>query len=165
VIIPSWSPDGSRVAYYVGGEFSNFISTLGTGAKMLERLPEISDDKVFGVNDWSPDGKRLAGAVLARRSSTNNPNGIAIYSLESGVFEQLTEFGWAPVWLADSRRLLFPYQDRIYIVDSASRKVDVVTSIGAYTIFPYGLSVSRDNRWIYFAIEMNEADIWLMQQP
>jgi Tol biopolymer transport system component len=164
VIHPSWSPDGSRVAYYTGGEFSNFISTIGT-AKTSERLPEIGHDRVFGVNDWSPDGKRLAGAVLDRRSSTNNSNGVAIYSLESGVFEQLTEFGWAPVWLADSRRLLFPYQDRIYIVDSSSGKVGVVASIGTYTIRPYGLSVSGDNRWIYYAVDMNEADIWLMQLP
>jgi Tol biopolymer transport system component len=164
LIIPSWSPDASKLAYYVGGEFVNYISRLDRDAQG-ERLPEISDDLVFGVNDWSPDASRLAGTVFDRRSSTNNPNGIAIYSLANRTFQRLTDFGWAPVWLGDSKRLLFPFRDRIYLVDASSRRFKEVASIGAFTLLPYGLSVSRDNRWLYYAVQMNEADVWLMQLP
>jgi eukaryotic-like serine/threonine-protein kinase len=163
LIIPSWSPDNLRVAYYTAGQFENFISELNKPWKdHSERLPDFSEADVFGVNSWSPDGRRLAGHVLSKKSSTNNPNGTAMYSLESKRFEKLTDFGWAPVWLSDSRRLLFPYQDKICLVDSRSKKVHEIFSTGSYTIFPYSLSVSRDNRWLYFALEMNEADIWLM---
>ena len=33
------------------------------------------------------------------------------------------------------------------------------------TIFSQSLRVSKDNRTIYYALEMNEADIWLMTLP
>jgi Tol biopolymer transport system component/serine/threonine protein kinase len=164
VIMPSWSPDASQLAYYTGGEFVNYISRLDRDAQP-DRLPEISDDLVFGVSDWSPDATRLAGTVFARRSSTNNPIGVAIYSLADRTFQRLTDFGWAPVWLDDSQRLLFPFRDRIYLVNASSRRFKEVASIGAFTIQPYGLSVSRDNRWLYYAVQMNEADVWLMQLP
>jgi hypothetical protein len=36
------------------------------------------------------------------------PDGTAIYSLEAKKFEKLTDFGWGPFWMSDSRRLLFP---------------------------------------------------------
>lgn len=163
VIIPSWSPDGLRVAYYTGGQFDNFISELGKPWKdHTVLLPAFSESEVFGVNSWSPDGMWLAGHLLRIKSSTNDPNGTAIYSLESEKFEKLTDFGWAPVWLSGSRKLLFPYRDKIYLVDSRSKEVKEVFSANPYTIFPYGLSVSRDDRTIYYAVEMNEADIWLM---
>ena len=79
--------------------------------------------------------------------------------------QRLIDFWWARVWLSDSQRLLFPFRDRIYLVNASSRRFKEVASIGAFTIQPYGLSASRDNRWLYYAVQMNEADVWLMQLP
>jgi len=163
VVMPIWSPDAKRIAYYVAGQFDNFVSELGKPWKdHSERLPAFSKLELFGVNSWSPDGKLLGGFLVRKKSGTNNPNGNAVYWLETKQFEKLTDFGWAPVWLSDSRRLLFPYQDKIYLVDRISKAVRVIFSVGLYTIFPYTLEVSKDDRMIYYALEMNEADIWLM---
>jgi hypothetical protein len=84
------------------------------------------------------------------------------YSTETKQFEKLTDYGWAPVWLSDSRRLLFPYQDKIYLADKDSKKVREVLSVNPYTIFSWRLNVSKDNGTIYYSLEMNEADIWLL---
>ncbi|MDQ3649070.1 MAG: hypothetical protein M3458_02080, partial [Acidobacteriota bacterium] len=39
-------------------------------------------------------------------SPTENP-GILIYTFETNSFERITDFGSRPIWLHDSRRLLF----------------------------------------------------------
>ena len=143
--------------------FDSFVSELGKSWKdHTELLPAFSESEVFIVDSWSPDGKWLSGHLLRKQSNASIANGNAVYSLESKRFEKLTDFGGGPVWLSDSYRLLFPYQDKIYLVDSRSKKVREIFSAGSYTIFAISLSVSKDNRMIYYALEMNEADIWLM---
>jgi serine/threonine protein kinase len=163
VNMPVWSPDGMRIAYYIGGHLDNFISELDRSWKdHTERLPTFSESELFGVNSWSPDGNWLAGHLVRKKSGTNDPTGIAVYSFETKRFDKLTDFGWSPVWLDDSRRLLFPYHDKLYLVARDHKKVREMFSVSPYTIFTHSLRVSKDNRMIYYALEMNEADIWLM---
>ncbi len=101
-----------------------------------EQKPEIvspptgSQDE-FVVNSWSPDGEQLVGqAGLAAR-------GIMTYSLRSRTFERLTDFGGYPVWLPDSRRVLFVSGGKhFFVLDTRSRKVDRVFSIQRDVIGP-----------------------------
>ena len=65
------------------------------------------------------------------------------------------------MWLNDSRRLLFGgLQSNILLVDSESGSVGEVLSISPDTV--EHVSVSPDNRWIYFTRRISEADIWLL---
>jgi dipeptidyl aminopeptidase/acylaminoacyl peptidase len=165
---PVWSQDSTRVAYncMVGDHFENFISELGKSWKdHSERLPAFSESEFFSVITWSPDGKWLGGNLFRKSIAPNNgafnSSGAAVYSLENKRFERLADFGGAPAWLGDSRRLLLGYKDKIYIADRGSMKIREIFDVRPYTIWSY-LTVSKDNRVICYALEMNEADIWLM---
>ena len=57
------------------------------------------------------------------------------------------------VWLSDSRRLLF--QDKIFLLDSQSKKVHEVLSVTPHNI-GYAVTLSRDDRQIYFSLVTTE---------
>ena len=98
---------------------------------------------------WSADGRKLTG----------HSGGIYSYSFDSGQYERLTEFGEHPIWLNDNRRLLFFSQDKLYLLDSRTRKSQEILSVAPNRFQSLGLS--RDNRVIYFSLQTTEADIWL----
>jgi len=72
-----------------------------------------------------------------------------------------TESGLDPVWLSDSRRLLFLQNlDTISLIDSQSKKAHPVYSVAPATI-QGKFTLSRDDRVIYLSVIGGEADIWL----
>ena len=117
----------------------------------------MSDSGDWAPSSWSPDGRKLAGW----RGGVAGAASIFVYSFESQQYEKLTDFGIAPVWLSDSRRLLFKRQSKLYLVDSQSKKVHEVLSVAPHD-FGFGVALSRDDRLIYFSLLTTEADIWLM---
>ncbi|PYS56603.1 MAG: hypothetical protein DMF74_28180, partial [Acidobacteria bacterium] len=153
---PVWSPDGTRLAYRNAGGSPSIIEVGKPWQEQSpQKLPPMSDSNDWGPWSWSPDGRRLAGG------RTPGGAGIVVYSLESQQYEKLTDFGSLPVWLSDSRRLLFPHQGKLYLVDSQSKKIHEVLSVAPY-VFSSGGALSRDDRLIYFSLVTTEADIWLM---
>ena len=162
-IYPAWSPDGSRVAVLMGagiGHPDNNVYIIDPTRSWSDQSPEVipppagSPDE-FVVNAWSPDGSLLAGqAGLAAR-------GIITYSLRSRSFERVTDFGGYPVWLPDSRRLMFVAGGRsFHVVDTRSRKVERVFTVQRDVIGPPQLT--RDGREAYFSRRVTEGDIWLL---
>jgi eukaryotic-like serine/threonine-protein kinase len=162
-IYPVWSPTGSRMAVLMGagiGHPENNVYIFDPTRAWKDQTPEIipppadSPDE-FVVNSWSPDGSRLAGqAGLAA-------HGIIVYSLESRIFERLTDFGGYPVWLPDNRRVMFVSGGRdFHVVDTRTRKVEKVFSVQRDIIGPPQLT--RDGREAYFSRRVTEGDIWLL---
>jgi len=160
VITPQWSPDGTRLAYLNSGGDSP-ASIIEVEKPWTEQSPQLlpSMGDLIGWQpwSWSPDGRKLAGPKLRGRP----PGGILVYSLETQQYEKLTDFGTLPVWLSDSRRLLFQSQGKLYLIDSQSKKVREVLSV-APNSFGNGVTLPRDDRQIYFSLVTTEADIWLM---
>jgi Tol biopolymer transport system component len=123
--------------------------------------PESSvQDLVMGVgqkfvpNAWSHDGKWLAGMP------TFNSVGIGIYSLEKNTLEYQTSFGEWPVWLPDSRRVLFVTRGREYhILDTRTKTTRQIWSSLRDTLGPPRLS--RDGRALFYQRRVTESDVWV----
>jgi Tol biopolymer transport system component len=112
--------------------------------------------ELFWAWSWSLDGRKLAGM----RSGAPEAS-IVVYSFDSQQYEKLTDFGSVPVWLSDSRRLLFQQHDKLYLIDSQSKKIHEVLSVAPHE-FARGVTLPHDDRLIYFSLLTTEADIWLM---
>jgi hypothetical protein len=81
--------------------------------------------------------------------------------LRERTFDRLTDFGGYPVWLPDSRHILFVSGGKnFFVVDARSKKVDKVFSVRRDVIGPAQLS--RDGRDAYFTRRVTEGDIWLL---
>ncbi len=158
-IHPIWSPDGTRLAYHIQ-DGNSFIIEVGKPwqEQSPQALPSLSNpNRWFTAWSWSPDGRKLAGRP---RSAEGYTSGIALYSLESQQYEKLTDFGRFPIWLNDNRRLLFRHRDKLFLVNSQTKKVREVLSVDPHRILDFALS--RDDRLIYFSLVSTEADIWLL---
>jgi serine/threonine protein kinase len=153
-----WSPVDRRLAYSLFGG-KTFIMDLNKPFKEQTPLetPLFKDSNDhFIAWDWSPDGKYLAGT----RGGDEQERGIYIYSLETQQYERVSENGGRCVWLSDNRRLLFTSESKLYIVDRYTKKPKEL-----YSFVPHNISapsITKDNRSIYLAVAMNEADVWLL---
>jgi Tol biopolymer transport system component/predicted Ser/Thr protein kinase len=152
----AWSPDGARLAYQIPG--ASFIIEVAKpwNAETLQRLPGLPEPNTFAPRSWSPDSRKLAGS----RASGATSSGICVISLDDPpVLRELTDFGEGPVWLNDSRRLLFSNGSKIQLIDTQTKTVRDVLSVAPHVAG--GPTLSRDNRTIYFHLSTTEADIWL----
>jgi Tol biopolymer transport system component len=164
--LPVWSPDGRRLAFAIGTDTTYVVDLRKTwGAQSPQALPRIGPDEWFYGSSWSPDGETLAGFFLRR---TGISSGIVLYSFESNRYEKLTDFGLYPAWMKDGRRLIFCFKEKLYLVDSASRKVHEImrAALSARTGEMLGAaSLSPDNSTLYFAQGTIEADVWMLTAP
>ena len=155
-----WSPDGERMATCIPSQDSRSVLLFDPSRSWKEQehqaLPVPNDTlAAFCPNSWSPDGERLAG----------QPNfsdaGIIVYTIRTGAYERLTNFGEWPVWLPDSKHLLFVSGGKeFFVVDVETKEVSTVFSVDRDVIGPPRLS--RDGREMYFSRRVTEADIWLL---
>ena len=162
-LYPVWSPDGAFLAYQRGRGLGSVIMSVedNTSGGLLPVLPSLEEEGAeFIAWSWSSDGKELAG--WRRDRSTGRDRGIIVYSFDSEAFESLTDFGRNPVWLGDNRRLLFHDESRekMFLVDRSTKQVRELVSGSA--IRGEHLAISPDDRHIYAATRVLEADIWLL---
>jgi Tol biopolymer transport system component/tRNA A-37 threonylcarbamoyl transferase component Bud32 len=155
---PVWSANGKQLAYTLFG-LSTFLIDPGKpwGAQSPERLPPFTAaGQIFNGWNWSPDGQMLAGFL-------DRDNGIAIYSPASRSYRKLSQHGADPVWLSDSRRLLFLDRGRICLLDMASGSTRDLLSVMPEEVARRGFAVSPDDRRIYFSVNTTEADVWMVE--
>ena len=156
----TWSPDGLRLVFLDNvtqswHTFDLIGSANEAGPKALPRIGETDD--FITVSSWSQDGKWLAGHTSSPGGAAN---GVFVYSFETESYDRLTETGQYPVWLSDSRRLLFGDKGAIHLLDRVTRARREILSVGQASIV-WTFSVSPDNRQLYFAVETAEGDIWV----
>jgi len=158
---PIWSPDGRYLVYSIFGLGSSRMEIVRPWAKQTPvDLPRWStDNEIFYAWSWSPDGRKLAGFL--QRADGAFP-GIVLYDLASQSYEKLSESGVEPVWLGDSRRLLFKQNGDIHLVDSQTKRTHQVLSIAPQRIGERGFSLGSGDRAIYFSVANAESDVWLL---
>jgi Tol biopolymer transport system component len=154
-----WSPDGAFLVYHEGDHPTVLSMTSSTSP--TPSLAMLSEENAeFIAWSWSRDGTRLAG--WRRIKSTGRDAGILVYSFESKTYESLTDYGRNPVWLSDSRRLLFVETPvgKIFLVDSETKRINELTGQDSPIYGP--ASISPDDRFIYTSIRTDESDIWML---
>jgi WD40 repeat protein len=152
--VAAWSPDGARLAA-ASPEGSAIVraSPSQESGPGPQALPDLGSE-LFTVNDWSPDGQYLAG------SENYRDTGIIVHDLDSGTYEELTDFGHWPVFLPDSRRILFVTDGHeFHIVDMPTGDVQRIYESRWDVIGPPRLT--GDGRWMLFTRRVTEGDVWL----
>jgi len=97
-------------------------------------------------HSWSGDGSKIAGDI---QHSDGTLSGVAVYSLFSKQYEHIVDFGSSPRWLRDSRRIIFRHQDKLYLVDAASKEIHPILSEAPHEI-EWAFAVSEEDRLICF---------------
>lgn len=98
-LFPSFSPDGTSIAYASdrGGRFEIFVKQLATGGREIQ----VTNDGGQNLQPkWSPDGRTLAYV-------SKEKGGIWLIPALGGVPRRLTEIGSHPAWSADGTLIAF----------------------------------------------------------
>ena len=120
---PLYSPTGDRL---VVSDFVGHAMFVDPGKAAADQQPvNLNTTLPGGLLEplaWSPDGRRLAGAVAV---PNGGPVGIGVYDIAAN---RATRIGddrvvAAMTWLADSRRILFvDAKDRLWLTDVDSQR-------------------------------------------
>jgi Tol biopolymer transport system component len=156
---PRISPDGSRIA--VNSEGACYIIDLsGTiPSNRFTTLPQWKDGRTyFESEDWSKDGKQLAGSFTGKHGDLP---GVVTYSLESQRYLELTDFGQLPRWLKDSRQILFSSKGNLYLLDSQTKKWHSILSAPLGAAYQ-SATPTNDDRTIYFEDLHSGSDVWML---
>ncbi|PYQ41054.1 MAG: hypothetical protein DMF77_17005 [Acidobacteria bacterium] len=155
-----WSPDGARLVGQPLQGGRSFVFQTGRAWKdqSPEPLPASKSATGFYAWSWSADGRTLAGHLVRKDGSSL---GVATYSFDSNKYEQIATIGNWPIWLPDSRRLVFHHQGKAYLIDSVTQRMHEVLSVAPYAV-SWQFGMSRDGRQIVFTRDATEADVWLM---
>ncbi|HEX4949859.1 MAG TPA: hypothetical protein VFZ34_24550, partial [Blastocatellia bacterium] len=69
-----------------------------------------------------------------------------------------------PIWFRDSQRLIVVQDNQLFFVDSRTNVAHLLHPFAPHEKPEY-LTLSPDNRTLYFNLTSSEADIWLMNLP
>ncbi len=163
---PIYSPDGDRVAFVPGTDFTerwrrlDVVSLADGSRRTVLEFPEGGSEIEDGA--WSPDGSRLALGV------TGSDVNLVLLSLESGATEVAPGGRFATVggicWSPDGDQLIVlghpgPSQRQIWGVDlrSRSRRL-LVPDVHSYQ----SCSMTADGRLLATVREQTHAQIWIV---
>ena len=87
---------------------------------------------------------------------------LGIFSFESQSYERFepSEIS-GPAWMSDSRRVVVAHDGKLFLLDSRTKaSSELLASSEGWLDAPV---LSHDDRTIYFVLDTEEADIWLLE--
>lgn len=157
---PIWFPDGRRILFGCT-ELNPGIFEIGSvPSDQIEYLPFGKDKGLaFSENSLSPDGKYIVGNK--QKIISGDLAGMFIYSIVDKSYKKISDSGMDPVWLNDSKRILYSEKGSFYIMDTGSGKSKLIYNVNKNFISTSRMFVlSPDNKTIYYIKEEKESDIW-----
>lgn len=140
---------GSRL-----GTFEIIDPRLPANANGFDLPPVPFAIPQFAPNSWSPDGKWIAG------QNGFTTLGILLYSVGSRTYERILDVGEWPVWLPDSRQLIYVMRGREYHLFDTRTGIDrLIYSSVRDTLGPPRFT--RDGRVAFFSRRVTESDVWI----
>jgi serine/threonine protein kinase len=157
---PVWSPDNLRLAFSAINGGTQIIELKKSWAAQTPViLPPLNEKGDFFVAwNWSPDGKKIVG--WRSDEFVGEYPGIYIYTFATNSYEKITENGFRPAWLADSRHLLACRDDKLFVVDSQTKTEREILSFLPQAIDTP--AVTLDNRYIFYDLITDEGDIQML---
>jgi hypothetical protein len=177
---PTWSPDGTRIAFSDGMNIR--VWTVGQATSAV--IPGTQDG-IFPA--WSPDGSRIGFTRLTRAGSRTftclvlSPSGFVAAQYQRTVFggidrsgtlvtinvngSQAVELGegYAPAWTPDGTALIATRSGSLWRIPITGAAAVVPATEDAYEP-----AVSPDGNWLAFTREqpepqINNNDIWVLR--
>jgi len=156
---PVWFPDGKSIVTWINNREVIFYPG-STPVNKFTNLPDMNEKGFsFYAASVSPDGNYIVG----NRANDNSGNyeGMTIYSMVRKTYKQIAGTGLDPVWLKDSKSILYTDNNKFYVINSETGVSHFVYD--PKTVFPTFncIALSPDNHSIYFVKEEKESDIWM----
>lgn len=164
-VFPTWSPTGQMLAYYLVGQGSFLFDLRKPWQQQTPQPISVAGNPEpnLGVWAWSPDGKKLA-CVKFRPGTQQLSVAVYWFATPDSVprLASVAENGDYPVWLNDSRRLLYTRAGKLYLTDLQSQRTSELFAPGPGEMAEYPV-LAPNNRTIYYSLASNEADIWRLK--
>ncbi len=156
----AWSPDGKRMVVQIIDEgIYVFDVSEGEPVKHLTKVPAPGTPTgKLAPHSWSPDGRMFA-------CFTGDPSRIPrvyIYSFKEKKLEKIADTGWMPVWLSDSKRLIYIWERKLMLINKENRRQRELIQLPQGNFFA-GYTISADDSEIFFTMAHVTADIWLLR--